>query len=630
MKTLKYICAVALVSLLGSCADLLETESKSSFDEATVFSNYDLAEQSNVGIFQALLSKSNYRGRFHVYFGMNTDIEWGNEWNNKDDKPNNDTRHAIYGYNLLATNTEMNTSGDNGPYATQYTALERANLCIRNLRMYGNVANDADMAYLLGEALVFRATIYYDLVRTWGDVPLRVDPIGKDDIYIAKTNRDVIYKQLLADLEEAWNYLPWPGQGHAMTVDRANKAYAKGLYARLALMASGYAQRPDDDKIGTGDPGTVRLSNDPELSKDVLYPKALAACVDVINNSGCQLYGSFEQLWRDLNNFKLSSATTGKEVLWVFPYGNNRGRWNYTYAIRHAGHDQYLGATATGSRGGNSGPVPTLWFDYEKEDTRRDVSCANYRWGVADAAGIAKPELSGLDVWYFGKYRYEWMETHPYNGGNDDGFKPAYMRYSDILLMAAECAIHSSCANVEGGGLAAAKNYLLPVRERAFAGNTDKAQAYVNSISSADAMFDAIVDERALEFVGEMLRKTDLIRWNLLKEKMDETKAKLNDLKNLTGEYAYLADNAYAYYKLNGTNVSLYGFKPGESAAPDASWTPYTDSAGELSKYFTTEEFSDKEINRMYDLDPNTRQYWPIFQQIVDNSQGMIRNDYGY
>ena len=37
-------------------------------------------------------------------------------------------------------------------------------------------------------------------------------------------------------------------------------------------------------------------------------------------------------------------------------------------------------------------------------------------------------------------------------------------------------------------------------------------------------MFQAIVDERALEFAGELIRKADLIRWGMLKSKMDETK----------------------------------------------------------------------------------------------------------
>ena len=356
-------------------------------------------------------------------------------------------------------------------------------------------------------------------------------------------------------------------------------------------------------------------------------------------HSGMSLYPSFEQLWRDLNNFDLTAAGTGREVLWVFPYGNNRGRWNYTFAVRHDGADQFIGATAgTSSRGGSVGPVPTMWFEYEKQDTRRDVSCVNYIWEyTSPSSTTTAPVLAGLDTWYFGKYRFEWMENYPYSGGNDDGFKPPYMRLSDVYLMAAECAIHSSCASVDGGGLDNAKNYLLQVRKRAYAGNEAMAQSYVDAIGSADAMFDAIVDERALEFVGEMLRKTDLIRWNLLKTKMDETKQKLNDLNNWTGDFSYLAQgDGYVYYKVEGTKLEMYGLGRDEQTAPDATWIPYTNTEGEVSRYAPcasdteSPKFTTAEINRLYDRDPDTRQYWPIFQSVVDNSQGQIHNDYGY
>lgn len=628
MKSLKYIFVLSAAGALCACADMLETETKSSFDTETVFSNYELAESCNFGITQALLEKANHRGRFHPYVGLNSDIEWGNNWSNETNQPNNANRQAVFGYNLLPTNGEMNTSGSSADaYSPYYTAIERANLNIKNLRKYGNIENDADMAYLLGEALTLRAVMYYDLLRAWGDVPFRTEPIS-NDIYIPKTDRDVIFKQILGDLEEAWDYLPWPGKGHATTTDRANRAFAKGLYARLALMASGYALRPEAGAVGTGDAGSVRLSSDPELAQEVLYPKALAACVDVIRNSGCSLYTSFEQLWRDMNNFDISAAGTGREVLWIFPYGNNRGRWNYTFAVRHDGADKYIG---TGKdRGGSVGPVPTLWFDYGAKDTRRDVSCVNYKWNDGTL------ELAGIDTWYFGKFRFEWMENNPYGGGNDDGFKPPYMRLSDVYLMAAECAIHSSCTGADGGGVNNAKNYLLEVRKRAYAGNEQEAVNYVNSLST-DGMFDAIVEERALEFVGEMLRKTDLIRWNLLKAKMDETKAKLHDLNDWTGDFSYLSQGGgYVYYKISGTTLKTYGLQPDEQAAPDATWTPYVNSEGKISKYLPqasgtdSPKFSDAEINRLYDKDPNTRQYWPIFQSVIDNSQGQIHNDYGY
>lgn len=610
----------AALAAFCSCADLLETESKSSFDESIVFSNYDLAEPCNYGITQALLEKANHRGRFHPYAGLNSDIEWAN----LGDTPGADW--DVYAYNLLATNTTMNTSGSSADaYSPYYSGIERANLNIRNLRKYGNVASDKDMAFLLGEALTLRAVLYYDLLRTWGDVPFRTEPIS-DDIYIPKSNRDVIYKQILADLEEAYDYLPWPGQGHATSTDRVSLAFAKALYARLALMASGYAQRPDDDKVGTGDAGTIRLSNDPELSKSVLYPKALAACKDVIANSGCSLYTNYEQLWKDLNNFDRSSAGTGREVLWIFPYGDLRGRWNYSFAVRHAGMDQYVGSNAgTGNRGGQAGPVPSLYFDYGTQDTRRDVSCVNFRWEKPAGSSNASPILAGINNWYFGKYRFEWMINSPYNGGNDDGFKPVYMRLSDVYLMAAECANELT-------GFAEAKTYLLPVRQRAYKGNESAASTYVNSITSKQAMFDAIVLERGLEFVGEMTRKTDLIRWNLLKSKMDESVSKMEQLGKMEGQYAYLAPGqGYVYYKVDGTVCYTYGLDPGQPGVdPGAGWTEYTDSSGAVSKYVTDKNLTSEKVGRIYKTNPDTRQYWPIFQSILDSSQGMIKNDYGY
>ena len=622
MKAFKYIFVLSAAGALCACSDLLETETKSSFDTETVFSNYELAEGCNFGITQALLEKANHRGRYHPYVGLNTDIEWGNNWSNETNQANNANRQAIYGYNLLPTNGEMNTSGSSSDaYSPYYTAIERANLNIKNLRLYGDVENNADMAYLLGEALTLRAVMYYDLIRAWGDVPFRTEPIS-DDIYIPKTSRDVIFKQILGDLEEACDYLPWPGQGHATTTDRINKAFAKGLYARLALMASGYALRPADGMIGTGDAGLVRLSSDPELQQDVLYPKALAACVDVIRNSGMSLYPSFEQLWRDLNNFDLTAAGTGREVLWVVPYGNNRGRWNYTFAVRHDGADQFIGASAgTSSRGGSVGPVPTMWFEYEKQDTRRDVSCVNFIWEyTSGSATTTAPVLAGLDTWYFGKYRFEWMENYPYSGGNDDGLKPVVMRYSDILLMAAEIANEQNQPDL-------AKDYLLQVRRRAYAGNESMAETYVNSLSGKDAIFNAIVDERALEFVGEFLRKADLIRWNLLTSKMDDAIEDMTHLANRTGEFSWLNANGDVYYSYNadGMGLTFWGLTPAEAETePEGSQWILEEG------YITPENLDSETIEGMYINDPDTRQFWPIFDITLTNSQGALKNDYGY
>ena len=138
--------------------------------------------------------------------------------------------------------------------------------------------------------------------------------------------------------------------------------------------------------------------------------------------------------------------------------------------------------------------------------------------------------------------RYEWMTRGASISSTDDGINKIYMRYADVVLMRAEL-------ENELNGPDAAAPYLKQIRQRAF-DPTDWAtevEAYVNNASaSKQAMFDAIVDERAYEFCGEMLRKADLIRWNLLKAKMDEAKEKMYRLRELRGERTH-ADRKMPY-----------------------------------------------------------------------------------
>ena len=609
-KIFAYIlCAAGLTLAAASCEKFLDTESPSTFDAATVYSNYSLTESAIFSITQSFGETNNYRGRYLSWIGLNSDIEWYNTYKPTDEK------YQIAAYSQLPNNSQLNLG--NGPFAKLYEAIERANLVIEGLREYGNVENDADMAYLLGETLTLRAMIYYDLTRAWGDVPARFESTTSETIYKAKESRDVIYKQLLSDLDEAIPYLPYPGRTSATSrADRINKLFAEGLYARIALMASGYAQRPDDGMVGTGDLGENRLSSDPELQKDVLYPKALVYLKDAIDSHSASLE-DYEEMWKKQSNMDNLAAGPDYETLYVIPFSDGRGRWNYTFAVRSEGSSYAGGATV--SRGGDAGPVPTMWFKYDKNDIRRDITCVNWRWNVDD-----EQELPGIQRWYFGKYRWEWHTKVQYTGGNDDGVKPVVLRYADILLMAAEIAN-------ETGDLAYAKEQLLKVRERAFKGHEDQAEAYVNAIGSKDAMFDAIVDERAFEFCGEMTRKFDLIRWGLLKEKMDQAITEMKQLRDLTGPFAGVNGlGGDVYYQLDGSQIVIYGFN-GEVTKPSGAWEKKSGYFNKIvdSKGADTGLY-DALIEGIYARDPVQYMFWPIYNDTMTNSQGYIKNDYGY
>lgn len=601
MKKFFYIFGtVAALLSVSSCGKFLQTESPSAFDAATVYSNYTLTEGTIFGITETFCEVNSYRGRFLPWYGFNTDIEWYNTY-----KPG-DGKSDIAAYDCAPNNSQLNLS--NGPFPLMYMGIERANLVIEGLREYGDVENKANMAYLLGEALTLRAMIYYDLTKAWGDVPARFVPLTSDTIYAKKDSRDVIYKQILADLEEAIPYLPNPGETDATSrTDRVNKVFAEGLYARIALAASGYAIRPEDGMVGTGDLGTVRLSSDPELQKSVLYPKALAYLQDAVGKAS--LEPDYAQMWYNLNNMNNLAAGSGYETLFVIPFGAGRGRWNFTFAISSEGASISGGV----SRGGDAGPVPTMYFKYGDNDQRRDVTCVNYKWNKDNTI-----EPAGIGKWFFGKYRFEWMNAQPYTGGNDDGIKPVVMRYADILLMAAEI-------ENELNGPSGAKKYLQEVRERAC--GIDEAEAYVAGLNSKESFFEAVVNERALEFCGEFLRKADLIRWNRLKSSLDAAENDMMALRDLQGEYAGLTGDIA--YQLADDEKSLdIVFLTVDGEVPSG----YELSTGYVNKYDDGKKtgfYSDR-IKGLYYKDPDQFMFWPIFNDTMTNSQGYIKNDYGY
>lgn len=210
---------------------------------------------------------------------------------------------------------------------------------------------------------------------------------------------------------------------------------------------------------------------------------------------------------------------------------------------------------------------------------------------------------------------------------DDDGINKQYMRYADVILMRAEL-------ENELNGPSAAVPYLRKIRQRAFdeANWTTEVESYITSVSSSKtSMFNAIVDERAFEFCGEMIRKIDLIRWGLLKTKLDETKQKMRDLRTLSGKYSDL--NTTLYYNMvdftwtrnNTTNVTpeaalqIYGLNHGETGVPSGTY--------EFNKTWISEDkLEDKKVEALYLNDPDKFMYWPIFQYNIDASNGSLSN----
>lgn len=620
MKKLFYIPLLALLACGISSCDM-EAPSQSSMDSSLIFSQYEMAEAAVMGIHQSFGETNSYRGRYLPYYGINSDVEWinGLEASGINDGGKND----LATYNAQPSNSQMNT--DNNAYAKFYEGIERANKAIEGIRAYGNYENNPDMAHLLGEALTLRAVIYLDLIKGWGDVPARFSSITSETMYLPRADRDEIYKQLLADLLEAENYVYWPNESNiTQTTERVSKAFVKALRARIALYAGGYSQRADG----------IRLSNDLDLDRTAMYTIVRDECLDVIaqypNLASLPFKDNFTNLCQDV-------VTAGQESIWEIPFSEGRGRVLYTLGVEHQAKDQYTQQ----NKGGVNGPLPTLFYDYDVDDIRRNITCAPFRWSQTLTNGRSTQELASLKEWNFGKLRYEWM-SRIVTSTNDDGVNWQYMRLADVYLMAAE-------AVNELEGPANAAQYMRPVLERALP--SDKVSAYMNTATaSKESFFDAIVEQRGLEFAGESLRKADLIRWNLLKTKLDEAKTKMKQLARREGKYADLIDKVYTYQ----TVVNEGEASEIVNAIPAGAYTSIetidgmtdifviyglnygdTETVGEtlLDQGYTsttwlgTDKLEDAKVDVLYVNNPDENQYWPIWQIFVDNSNGMLTND---
>lgn len=591
------IFSMALVAGLTSCD--MEAPTQSTLDGSSVYSVYSLAEAEVMSIHVSFGETNSYRGRFLPYYGLNTDVEVPSG-SAPSFASKNDDKQNLLNYDTSESNGQMNT--DNNAYAKFYEGIERANLAIEGLRQYGNVANNKNMAQLLGEALTLRAVIYADLTKAWGDVPARFTPNSNDNIYMPRCNRDSIYKVLLADLKEAEDYCYWPNQNSVTkTTERVSKSFVKALRARIALYAGGYGLRGDG----------YRLSKDPELAPEKMYQIAKEECEDIIN-AGYNKLGSFKENFTKLCQ---DNVTAGGESIWEIPFSDGRGRVLYTWGVKHASKDQYTQQ----NQGGVNGPTPYLYYDFDADDARRDITCVPYQWSKELVNGKSHQELRKISQWCFGKLRYEWMKRIV-TSTNDDGVNFQYMRLADVYLMAAE-------AENQLGNTSTAWNYMEPVLARVLPA------AKVNALkakycASKDAFQQGIIEQRGFEFAGEQLRKADLVRWGIIDNKMAEAKQKLTDLANRQGAYEGLPDKIYYTLDTDGETLKLYGLNKGED---NADKIKELKAAGwENKSWFVSNGaniITEDYINGLYVEQPSTHCLWPIWKTFIDKSNGYLNND---
>ncbi|MDB5275255.1 MAG: rane protein [Ferruginibacter sp.] len=342
----------------------------------------------------------------------------------------------------------------------------------------------------IGEARFFRAYCYFDLVRTYGEVPLiNFYYTNAADGIKAKSPVAAIYAQIDEDLNLAAQYLPlnWSVGGANIYPGRLTRGAANTLWAQTHLFRGDWAQ-------------------------------VVSLCNQVIQSQQYSLTTNFPDIWKDgLNGAgKNGPESIFEEQSYVGPNNTpNKGtQWGTSQNVRQGG-----ASNAWNLGWGWNTPTQKLVSAWDSTDPRKSQTIlysGQYDGGpAAGGYGATLPAYSpgtGLDQPYWNKKVYSDPAMRQFTGqifgsGGADWINHRILRYADVILMLAEAS------NELGDGATAATNLEL-IRNRA-SGNLGPTRTIVKPIPfvDQDQMRAAIKNERRFEFAMEGYRFFDLVRW---------------------------------------------------------------------------------------------------------------------
>lgn len=599
---IKIIIIAVVATIMSSCSDFLEPESLSVFDTNYVFSNVDDARKG-VNAIYSHFGQDAFRSRLSNNMTGNTDIERQSGWNSNGD------RYQIWNLDALESNRDLEIV-----WTYAYQSIRDANIAIEGLEAGGklestNVTEANTMNQLLGEAYTLRAYWYSMLTYYFGDVPYVVEaPKAGNEFNLPREDRNVILSGEIQNLIDVEAKMLWADQV-PYGIEQVNREYTLGMIARLALQRGGYFLLPD-------------LTMDRESDYLDYYQIAKDYTAKLISLKDRELPQDYRQVFMNQCTFQ---TPVNSDVLFEVPFAIGNGDVGWNIGVRVEG-----GATASHSYGSGNNYMsipPTYYLSFDTTDIRRDVTCSLYKINPQFEIEFVN---GGLDIGQ-GKWSRHFLPSPPgASTAKGTGINWPMMRYSDVLLMFAEAE------NELNGPTTDAQEALKRVRRRAFDANywSAKVDNYVSQVSgSKDSFFDAIVDERAWEFGGEMIRKYELIRWGIYSEKVAETveglKALADAAFNGTTQYP-----DYMYWKVNESgNFTILNPNKKVVAPPDDTWTQQSFLLALHSDQFTYQEWITKDWeNHINGPQPGVARYiFPIPASAIASSQGTLENNgYGF
>lgn len=221
MKLNRILFAALIASITGSsitsCSESFLDENLTTQHSTDRFKTQEGLDELVTGAYQKLKFKFNYI--------------WGIQCYNMGVDEFTDANNVIPAWNHYSQDLNSSENAANQPIWDNYYGLvEPANILIQNIPQYYNQSSPTYNTRL-GEAHFLRAYAYFELVKQFGGVPLKLVPSTSAETYFTRNSAEEIYTQVIADFGEAYRLLPDKGE----SIGRINKYAAAHFLAKAHL-----------------------------------------------------------------------------------------------------------------------------------------------------------------------------------------------------------------------------------------------------------------------------------------------------------------------------------------------------------------------------------------------------------
>lgn len=365
-------------------------------------------------------------------------------------------------------------------YKGAYTLIYYCNLVIEHVKGETPVQKRA-----VAEAKFFRAFTHFHLGALWGEtVPVVDHLLSADEYHVSRSNPGELWSLVERDLQEAISVLPSKSGKDDKSQIRVTKEAAETMLGKAYLWQGKNSEAAAEfDKVIGSNLYDLWTGNYDQL----LHVEANDCPEKVLD----------ARMPNDQNNYQknhLDRVNAWWGYLgWTTRFVQQSVQANNLYA----GGEGYLAPRRE---------LYEAFVKEEGEDGYRLKSTLRTVWQMVDEGVVTTTDMPDHDLYFNWKNRElksDLMGTPGGRGADNQYINMPYIRYAEVLLLAAE-------AQLQSGNQQKAAEYLNKVRRRA------------QLADKTNITLDDIKVEKQLELCFEGTRYMDLIRWGDAYETMKD------------------------------------------------------------------------------------------------------------